>query len=528
MSGNTIYCVPYDDYNACAGIVTVTAQFKLTYYSVGHSHSGPGQWTNYYYGEGYYYPRDPYGIAGYTFTGWSGSPIYGTSTGNRYYTANWELTYYDVGYNYNGGSDSGNGTSYTINTPFWVINPSRTGYTFTGWTGSNGGTPQVDVYVSGTEDKSYTANWDVINYNISCDPKGGSVGYVPGSYNIESETIDIPDATKVGYTFEGWTGSNGTTPQKGITIPAGSYGEKNYTAVWKSIPYPFDVNAYLDGSIQGGTLGKATFDVDIHSPYGNNADVHDIQDYYKYHNYDSTYTVNDIVMHSGWKNIGYADYTGTIKGDTKVNLNLERITYTNNIEHYLTGFSSNGTYKLNKTSFNALYDTDYQLSDDRMVKIPNGCEFGKRWTSSSIQSHGPWNNIVCSNVAESGATGKTVTQKPYAMNYNYYYDPITYHITYKMEDEYINPETSGYLSLAVNPNASRTTYNVLNGFTLQNPTRRGYDFKGWYLNGKKITGINEGQTEKFVNADDLYNKLANRFTGDITLVAKWEKHQKKR
>ena len=115
--------------------------------------------------EGYYYPRDPYGIAGYTFTGWSGSPIYSTSTGNRYYTANWKLIYYNVGYNYNGGNDPGNRTSYTINSPFWVTNPSKTGYAFTGWTGSNGGTPQTSVYVSGTGNKSYTANWDVINYN---------------------------------------------------------------------------------------------------------------------------------------------------------------------------------------------------------------------------------------------------------------------------------------------------------------------------------------------------------------------------
>lgn len=44
----------------------------------------------------------------------------------------------------------------------------------------------------------------------------------------------LPTPVKEGFVFEGWTGSNGTTPQKEVTITSGTTGNLTYTANWKS------------------------------------------------------------------------------------------------------------------------------------------------------------------------------------------------------------------------------------------------------------------------------------------------------
>ena len=75
-----------------------------------------------------------------------------------------------------------------------------------------------------------------------------------------------------------------------------------------------------------------------------------------------------------------------------------------------------------------------------------------------------------------------------------------------------------------NDSANPSTYNVLYGVTLKDPTRRGYEFAGWYdkATGKRVTGINEGANATFSSADDLYSKLATRTTGNVELEARWK------
>lgn len=64
-----------------------------------------------------------------------------------------------------------------------------------------------------TGNKSYTANWTPINYTITYNLDGGTANNKT-SYNIETATFTLSNPTKNGYVFVGWTGSNGTTPQK--------------------------------------------------------------------------------------------------------------------------------------------------------------------------------------------------------------------------------------------------------------------------------------------------------------------------
>jgi uncharacterized protein (TIGR02145 family)/uncharacterized repeat protein (TIGR02543 family) len=129
--------------------------------------------------------------------------------------------------------------------------PTRNGYTFNGWYTTSTGGEGTKV----TEDKVYSANttiyaqWTLIGYNITYDLDGGSVSSDnPVSYTVEATTITLRNPTKTGYTFAGWTGTNGTTPRTTISIPRGSTGDKSYTAQWTLNRYRITFNA-KDGTV---------------------------------------------------------------------------------------------------------------------------------------------------------------------------------------------------------------------------------------------------------------------------------------
>lgn len=148
--------------------------------------------------------------------------------------------------------------------------PQKTGYDFTGWTGSNGTEPNKDVILtSGSSgDKSYFANYTPTIYQIETDLKGGTVSIAnPTTYDITSSTITLNAPTRGGSTFTGWTGSNGTTPQKTVQIPKGSIGDKSYTANYNVVTYSISYN--LNGGAletQNPTTYTANDEITLNNP----------------------------------------------------------------------------------------------------------------------------------------------------------------------------------------------------------------------------------------------------------------------
>ena len=72
--------------------------------------------------------------------------------------ATWNTIQYSIGYNLNGGSISGQPTSYNVTNDFYIPNPSRSGYTFTGWSGTYSGT-NLHITAGHTGNISLIANW---------------------------------------------------------------------------------------------------------------------------------------------------------------------------------------------------------------------------------------------------------------------------------------------------------------------------------------------------------------------------------
>jgi uncharacterized repeat protein (TIGR02543 family) len=184
---------------------------------------------------------------GYEFVGWTGEDITTPqtsvkipkgSTGNKAYTANWQVIEYTITLDTNGGPVV-SPIKYTVEDLFTLPYILRPGYEFAGWTLDGSGmlpfTPLI-IYPGTTGDLHYKAEWRLAEYTITMDLDGGS-GQEKVVYTITDEEFELPTPTRNGYEFVGWTGERITTPQTSVRIPKGSTGNKAYTANWKVIRY---------------------------------------------------------------------------------------------------------------------------------------------------------------------------------------------------------------------------------------------------------------------------------------------------
>lgn len=150
------------------------------------------------------------------------------STSAKTITFTYPIINYKITYNLDGGTASGNPTSYNVESSTITLKaPTKSGSTFKGWTGSNGTTPQTTVTIpsSSIGDKTYTANWVLAN-NIK----------VTFRHNLMNEDYSE------NYTVKETSTTTGTA-NASITIA-------NYKKTYKGFTY---VNAKVNGSVQTTT-----------------------------------------------------------------------------------------------------------------------------------------------------------------------------------------------------------------------------------------------------------------------------------
>ena len=253
--------------------MTITAQWTVNQYTITYDLDGGTAEGN---PDTYTVETDAFTLKnptrpGYTFTGWSGTGLTGEdnltvtipkgSTGNRSYTAHWSLNTYSITYDLNGGTASGNPTSYTVESATITLNqPTKTGYTFTGWSGTDlTGEDNLTVTIpaGSTGDRSYTAHWSLNTYSITYDLDGGTASGNPNFYTVESSTITLNPPTRTGYTFIGWSGTDlSGSDNLTVTIPTGSIGNRSYIAHWSLNTYSITYD--LDGGTAFGNPDSYT------------------------------------------------------------------------------------------------------------------------------------------------------------------------------------------------------------------------------------------------------------------------------
>ena len=210
-----------------ADVTELTAQWTAPTYAVTLNTNGgtinSGNVTGYTYGVGATLPAaDDMTYTGHTFKGWydnenlTGSPVTaigGAETGNKEYWAKWEINQYTITFDTNGGSEiapitQDYGTEITA-----PDNPTRKGYTFKGW----------DKEIPETmpaENITVKAQWEINQYTIAFDTNGGSeIAPITQDYGTKITAPDNP--TRKGYTFKGWDKEiPETMPAENITVKA--------------------------------------------------------------------------------------------------------------------------------------------------------------------------------------------------------------------------------------------------------------------------------------------------------------------
>ena len=461
---------------------------------------------------------------GYVFQGWAtsatGSVVYtngqsvknltsvNNGTVNLY--AKWSPIGYTVVYNGNGatgGSTASSSHTYDVAKNLTANGFTKTGYHFGGWaTSASGSVVYSDkqsvknlTSVNGAKVNLY-AKWTPNTYKVVYNGNGATGGSTATSnhtYDV-AKNLTANGFTKTGYVFQGWA-----TSATGSVVYTNSQSVKNLTAVnggtvtlyakWTPITYTV---VYNGNGADGGSTANSSHTYDVAKNLTKNG-----------------YTRTGYTF-IGWSTSasGSVVYTDaqSVKNLTSVNgakVNLyaqwKINTYTNTVSHWAGGFkngegnnSSKTMFKLTDTTFTATYKSTYVMDESRKTTVPNGFYLNTKFGTSYIS--GSW---------ASYSMGTSVAQQAKAGTFEYDYYPTTYTITYDLNGG----------SQSGNP----TTYNVLYGVTFKNPTRKGYTFAGWYIDGQKVTGINPGATADFTSASDMYSKLASRTTGNKTVEAKW-------
>ena len=464
---------------------------------------------------------------GYTFAGWTGTDLSEPtlvvtipkgSYGDRTYIATWTPNEYTVTYDTAGGTISSETQKVAYDSNVEYLIPERAGYKFLGWyeTVSNGRYETLVKHENEkwtrTSDLTLIAEWEIVTYKINYVLNGGTNNTTnPIYYTIYSNTISLKFPSRTGYTFTGWTYEGQTTPTTSVTIPKGSYGNKTFTANWEAISSTITLNP--NGGSCNPTTISVTYDQEFSLPncvwaghtfsgwYSGNTEItngicnftEDITLVAEWDviQYTITYTLNggtnastnptsynyhDTFTLAPPTRVGYTFLGWTFIGQTTPTMNVTvnvgttlSKTYTANwaANTYTVTLDANGG-TVSSAKLNATFDTNVTLP----TPTRTGYTFSGWFDGTKQYTTGTWK--IDSNV--------TLVAKWTVNSYKATYDA-----------------NGGTVS------SSYQTYTFDEEYALLEPTRRGYEFLGWYT---EETVVPQTGTWKF---DE-----------DRSLVAKWK------
>ncbi|MBQ6979472.1 MAG: InlB B-repeat-containing protein, partial [Clostridia bacterium] len=462
---------------------------------------------------------------GYIFIGWFTEKNNGTGvkverikdrTGTISLYAQWDLEDYSITYYGVNNAVNTNLSNYTVETEtFTIDNLSRTGYTFDGWFNSDDTVANTTITKGSIGNKAFYAKWTAIEYDIEYVLYDGT--YVadenPAKYTIESSIV-FNGLTKDGYRFDGWfDAAQGGNKLTGISV--GTCGNKTVYAHWTYI-------STITYNSNGGSAVSPTI-----NPAGTviTAPVAPTKDYYEFVGwFNSSLTEEfvfevqpseDITLYAKWEPVKYnityvlnggnngnnpAQYTVEQKVELKdasktgytfvgwftdelfTSVTVEEISlgshgeivlYANySINQYTISFETNGGTTIADITQN--YATTVNAPSD---PAKNGYTFSGWYFDSALKNAYTFTTMPADNI--------TVYAKWTLVNYG-----ITYNL---------NGGTNGN-----NPAKYTITSSDI---TLKNPTKTGYEFKGWFTDS---------------NYQNAITVIANGSYGDIELFAKWK------
>ena len=395
---------------------------------------------------------------GYNFKGWYKDSEFKTksntiekgSTGVKDFYAKWEKKILNITYELNGGvNNNDNINTFTIEDEVALYEPTRDFYTFDGWYIEEELENRIEKIEIGTSsDIVLYAKWIPVNYNIVYHLNGGiNNEQNVSTYTIEDE-ITFYEPTKEGYSFYGWYSEN-TFENEVTKINKGSTGVVELYAKWGDKRY------------------SITYELDGGTNNSNNVNIYTVKDSVEF--YDPTkkgYTFDGWYSEEGFENKIEGIEEGTT-GD--ITLYAKWIPVNYNIVYHLNGGINN---EQNVST--------YTIEDEITFYEP---------TKEGYSFYGWYSENTFENEVTKINKGSTGDVTLYAK-----WGDIRYSITYELDGGTNNPDNVLY-------------FKPSDEITLLDPTKKGYDFLGWYddsLFTNKVTKIEEGTNE------------------DVVLYAKWK------
>ena len=229
-------------------------------------------------------------------------------------------------------------TTFSVGAGYKYKSVSGTGCSVSGTTITASNVTAAVTCAITTEIIPYTITYQTNNSNC---PNGSSGNKT--SYNVETAAFTLTNPTCTGYTFNGWTGTNGTTAQTSVSVAKGSTGNRTYKANWTINKYYLDLNGLLDGTSTGNISGFGTADI-----YVNGTRVADnVTDYYTQWDYGTSYEIKGIETAAGHNYDGISGDSKPLKGTIgagNVSVRLKFTTKTVKVT-----FKSNGPGTADKT-----------------------------------------------------------------------------------------------------------------------------------------------------------------------------------
>lgn len=379
--------------------------------------------------------------------------------------ANWNVIVSNLKIDPNGGTWNDSTGEQTIPLEYSeeknIEPPTRTGYTFREWE-ITGEDSEIDIdgtITMGIEDSVIRAVWDANEYNLTINPNNG---YYDG-YNYETEdiikydsTTYIEDPTREGYTFTGWSVSNGTLNGKNFIM---NYpGDVTLTANWRINSYHYAVY-HNQQSTDGSTFTPVAEDtITSNANYGQTI-TPEVKEYTGFTSPSEQSMIIQVDTNPPTRNI--------------INYNYNRNRYILNIN------PNTGTWNGSTSTEQIMlyYEETYDVLNPTKVGY-NFAGWNKTINTSTMSD----------TIFKMGLSETTLTAKWEAKNFLITYD--------------VNGGN------AISPNQKQITYDSPYG-TLAIPTRTGYKFEGWYTSRTGGTKVTESTTHNTETNITLYAQWSN-------------------
>lgn len=424
-----------------------------------------------------------------------------------------------------------------------IPTPTKKGYKFDGWEVSgNGSKMDGNTFTMGDADATITAKWTPIDYTISYDLQGGAINGQPTKYTIESPTLNIPRPIKTGYTFLGWTGSNGNTNQLDVSIAHGSTGNKAYTAHWSANIYEIKLDSKLEGCAgsSGTTVIYEKYDTGFYSDKACTKQITSITIPHKIGNAFNGYTDNRNII---------IDSNGAIKVKTnyflqnttlsaKWTLNTYRVIFngnrnssgktdtlvytwsnsdTNNKALTPNGYIRTGWNYINWNTINNGKGTAYnnnQMIGNKFFIDNLGKDVLLDGKSHDVTLYAQWKDITVPDIKEVTAEQETLLSKvnsgqlTLTSQSGAYNGELYTNLKIKIDENNANKDASGIKNVSVlvydkNNTTVQKTYDITNNISYGTNTKYdfGYDGKYYPYSGTYTFKVN--LYKEFPNASKL-------------------------